>query len=300
MNPLYEKITQLKKEKNAVILAHYYQTEGILEIADFVGDSFALSKQAALTDADMIVFCGVRFMAESAKILSPGKKVLLPAQDAGCPMADMVSPSDVKRLRAQYPDAAVVCYVNTSSQVKAECDICVTSSNAVKIAASREEQRIIFIPDRNLAHFVARQVPEKQIIPFDGYCIVHHRINAEDVLKAKAAMPDAKLLVHPECPSEVIDKADFTGSTAQIISYAKQSLDKKFLIGTEEGILSTLRKENPDKEFYLLSPKLFCVNMKKTKLEDVLNALVFDQHEILLDAEIMRKAKQSLDRMLLA
>ncbi len=248
----------------------------------------------------MIVFCGVRFMAESAKILNPDKKVLLPAQDAGCPMADMVTLSDVKRLRAQYPDAAVVCYVNTSSQVKAECDICVTSSNAVKIAASREEQRIIFIPDRNLAHFVARQVPEKQIIPFDGYCIVHHRINAEDVLKAKAAMPDAKLLVHPECPSEVIDKADFTGSTAQIISYAKQSLDKKFLIGTEEGILSTLRKENPDKVFYLLSPKLFCVNMKKTKLEDVLNALVFDQYEILLDAEMMRKAKQSLDRMLLA
>jgi len=299
MKTLSQKITELKNAKNAVILAHYYQTEDIIDIADFVGDSYALSKQANETDAEIIVFCGVRFMAESAKILSPDKKVLLPAEDAGCPMADMVTPADIKRLRQQHPDAVVVCYVNSSYEVKAQCDVCVTSSNAVKIISALQEERVVFVPDQNLANYVARQLPGKHIIPFAGFCIVHHRLNALDVDKSRQAMPDAKLLVHPECPLEVIDKADFVGSTAQIISHAGQSPHKRFLIGTEEGILYTLKKENPDKEFYLLSPKLFCVNMKRTKLEDVYQALEREQHEIVLDKDTMDKARTSLDRMLM-
>lgn len=293
-----EEILKLKKEKNAVILAHYYQTGDIIDIADIVGDSYALSKQAKDTDSKLLVFCGVKFMAESAKILSPNKKVLLPAFDAGCPMADMVSPGDIKNLRLQYPDAAVVCYVNSSYEVKAECDVCVTSSNAVKIIGALKEKRVVFVPDQNLARYTASQIPDKEIIPFNGYCIVHHRVNATDVDKAKQAVSDALLLVHPECPMEVIEKADFVGSTAQIIDFAKKSSGSKFLIGTEEGIIHILKKENPDKEFYLVSPKLLCVNMKKTRIEDVTNALEREQHEIILDNKIMDKARTSLERML--
>ena len=217
---MQKEIERLKKEKNAVILAHYYQTGDIIDIADMVGDSYALSKQAKETAADMIVFCGVRFMAESAKILSPEKKVLLPAANAGCPMAEMVMPVDIRRLREQYPEAAVVCYVNSTYDVKAECDVCVTSSNAVKIVRSLPQQQIVFVPDQNLARYVAAQVPEKEIIPFSGYCIVHHQVSPDDVDKARAAVPDAPLLVHPECPESVTSRADFVGSTAQIIGFA--------------------------------------------------------------------------------
>jgi quinolinate synthase len=281
-----------------VILAHYYQTGDIIDIADMVGDSFALSKQAKETDADVIVFCGVRFMAESAKILSPDKKVLLPAANAGCPMADMVTPADIHRLREQYPDAAVVCYVNSSCDVKAECDVCVTSSNAVKIVRAVPQKRVVFVPDQNLANYVAAQVPEKEVIPFCGYCIVHHQMTVEDVDKAIAAVPGAPLLVHPECPEAVTRRADFVGSTAQIIDHATKSSDKQFIIGTEMGILHVLQKQNPDKRFFLLSPKLICANMKKTHLSDVYEALLNDQHEIVLDEEVMNKARLSLDRML--
>ena len=294
-----EQIKRLKKEKNAIILAHYYQTGDILEIADMVGDSYGLSKKAKENDADMIVFCGVRFMAESAKILSPDKKVLLPAQGAGCPMADMVTPKDIRQLRERYPSAAVVCYVNSTSEVKAESDVCVTSSNAVKVVRSLPESQIVFVPDQNLARYVAGQLPEKEIIPFDGYCRVHHQVDKKDVSEAKAALPDALLLVHPECVQAVVEEADFVGSTAQIIQYAKQSDHKKFIIGTEMGILHVLKKENPDKEFYLLTPKLLCANMKKTKINDVLDALKYEQYEISLDKDIMDRAKKSLDRMLM-
>lgn len=295
---MQKEIERLKKEKNAVILAHYYQTGDIIDIADMVGDSFALSKQAKETDADMIVFCGVRFMAESAKILSPDKKVLLPAANAGCPMADMVTAADIRRLREQYPDATIVCYVNSSYDVKAECDVCVTSSNAVKIVRAVPQKRVVFVPDQNLARYVAAQVPEKEVIPFSGYCIVHHQVSVDDVDKAVAAVPDAPLLVHPECPEPVTRRADFVGSTAQIIDFATKSPGKKFLIGTEMGILHVLQKKNPDKQFYLLTPKLFCTNMKKTHLSDVYEALLHEQHEINLDEEIMDKARLSLDRML--
>lgn len=295
---MQEAIKKLKKEKNAVILAHYYQLGEVIEVADMVGDSFALSKRAKETDADMIVFCGVRFMAESAKILSPGKKVLLPAENAGCPMADMVTPEDVKRLRAQYPDAAVVCYVNSSCAVKAECDVCVTSSNAVRIVRALPEKRIVFVPDQHLAGYVAAQVPEKEIIPFCGYCIVHHRVSVEDVDKATAAVPGAPLLVHPECPDPVVRRADFVGSTEQIIRFATDSPEKTFLIGTEMGILHTLQKKNPDKKFYLLAQGLICSNMKKTRLDDVYEALVHERYEIALDEAVMDRARRSLDRML--
>lgn len=293
-----EEINELKKEKNAVILAHYYQTGDIQDVADFVGDSFALSKQAKENDAEIIVFCGVKFMAESAKILSPEKTVLLPAINAGCPMADMVTPEDVMGLRKKYPDAAVVTYVNSSAEVKAVSDICVTSSNAVKIVRSLPEKQVIFVPDKNLASYVSDQVPEKEIIPFSGYCIVHHQLTAEDADRALAAVPGAKLLVHPECPPEVVKKADYVGSTAGIISEARRLPDKKIIIGTEMGVLHVLERENPDKKFYILAPKLICMNMKKTKIADVLDALKYDQYEITLSPDIIGKAKKSLDRML--
>jgi len=275
MQDIEKRIAQLKEEKNAVILAHYYQTGDIIDIADMVGDSYGLSRKAKETDADMIVFCGVKFMAESAKILSPEKKVLLPVPDAGCPLADMVTSSDIERLRREYPGSAVVCYVNSTAEVKAESDICVTSANAVDVVKSLKEERVVFVPDQNLGHYVAEKVPEKEIIPFSGYCIVHHQVSVDDVKKVLDAAPDALLLVHPECTPDVVNKADFVGSTAQIIRHVQQSNHKKFIIGTEMGILHVLKKKNPDKEFYLLTPKLYCTNMKKTKRLDVLHALQY-------------------------
>jgi len=210
----------------------------------------------------------------------------------------MVPPSLIRRLRGQYPDAAIVCYVNSSSEVKAECDVCVTSSNAVKIVRAIPQKRIVFVPDQNLAHYVASQAPEKEIIPFSGYCIVHHQMAESDVDKALAAVPGAPLLVHPECPEAVTHRANFIGSTAQIIDYAAKSPEKQFIIGTEMGILHVLQKQNPGKRFYLLSQKLICANMKKTRLSDVYEALLHEQNEIRLDNEVMDKARLSLDRML--
>lgn len=293
-----KKIAQLKEEKNAIILAHYYQTGDIQDVADMVGDSYGLSAKAKDNDADIIVFCGVKFMAESAKILSPQKKVLLPVMEAGCPMAEMVTPKDIAELREKYPEAAIVSYVNSTSEVKAVSDVCVTSSNAVKIVSALPEKQIVFVPDQNLARFVANQLPEKEIIPFNGYCIVHHQVRFDELEEARKHLPDAKLLVHPECGEEVVNAADYVGSTAGIIKHAKESDDKRFIIGTEMGILHVLKRENPDKDFYLLSPKLLCRNMKKTRLEDVYNALENEQHVIELDEDILVKAKKSLDRML--
>lgn len=291
-------INRLREEKHAVILAHYYQTGDIQDVADFVGDSFALSRKAKDTDADCIVFCGVKFMAESAKILSPQKKVLLPVPDAGCPMADMVTPEDVKRLRAQYPGAAVVCYVNSSCDVKAESDVCVTSSNAVKIVKTMPQKQIIFVPDQNLGHYVALQVPEKEVILHSGFCPIHQRLTPREVDAAKAKYPKAMLLAHPECTQAVLDKADYTGSTGQILSFVAKAGQHEFLIATEEGILHELHKQNPDKVFHLLTPNLVCVNMKKTRLTDLRDALLRDQFVIELDETVMNKARLCLDRML--
>ncbi|MBE0601304.1 MAG: quinolinate synthase NadA [Firmicutes bacterium] len=297
-NTLYAEIRRLQQERSAVILAHYYQTGDIQDIADFVGDSYGLSKLAKDTDADVIVFCGVSFMAETAKILSPTKTVLLPAPDAGCPMADMVTPEDVLRLRAQYPDAAVACYVNSSAGVKAVSDVCVTSSNAVKIVRALRETQVIFVPDQNLGRYVAGMLPEKEIILHPGYCRVHHRLTAQETDAAVTLHPGAPLLAHPECTRAVLDKADFIGSTAQILQQAKRSKETEFIIATEEGILHELHRQNPEKTFHLLSNRLTCVNMKKTRLTDVRDALLLMQYQITLEEDVMRMARRSLDRML--
>lgn len=295
-----QQIQEFKAKKNAVILAHLYQPGDVQDIADIVGDSFELSRKAKEVQADVIVFCGVYFMAESAKILNPNKTVLLPVLSAGCPMADMVTPEDVLALREQYPKAAVVCYVNSSAAVKAVSDVCCTSSNAVRIVQSLAEKQVIFVPDRNLGHFVSRHTPDKEIILFQGFCPTHERVDVEMVSSARAARPGAPVLVHPECPPAVVDAADYAGSTAQIIDYAGKSDQQEFIIGTEQGILHRLGKLYPQKKFWLLSPRLFCVNMKKTGLDDVLHSLEAMTNAIELDDETIRRAALCLDRMLKA
>jgi quinolinate synthase len=295
---MISEIKRMKKEKNAIILAHNYQIDDIQEIADLVGDSFRLSQEAADTDKDTIVFCGVHFMAESAKILSPNKKVLLPNADAGCPMADMIDSSELKKWREDNPGIPVVTYVNSSAEVKAYSDICCTSANAQKVIESVDAPKVMFAPDRNLADFISKQVTDKEIIKWDGFCITHERVEVSDVEKMRAEHPGVKLLAHPECNPAVVSLSDYVGSTSQIIKYARESEDKEFIIGTENGILHTLRNENPDKKFYLLSPCLECVNMKKTTLEDVYNALKYDRNVIEIDEDIRIKAYISLKRML--
>jgi quinolinate synthase len=295
---LTKKILALKQDRNAVIVAHNYQIDDVQALADMIGDSFALSKYCASVSQDIIVFCGVLFMAESAKILSPQKTVLLPEINAGCPMADMVTAEELRSLKRDHPHAAVVCYINTSAAVKAESDICCTSSNAVKVIQSLAEEEIVFVPDKNLGNYIAKKVPEKKMIIWDGYCVTHHRVTLEDVQKAKEAHPDAVLLMHPECRPEVVELADFVGSTRQIIDFAAASKEKKFIIGTEMGVLYSLKKNSPEKTFYLLSQGLICPNMKKTRLESIYNALTEMRYAIELEEEIMRKARTTLERML--
>lgn len=291
-------INKLRKEMKAVILAHNYQIPEIQDIADFVGDSFKLSHEAAATDAEVIVFCGVQFMAESAKILSPNKKVLFPVMDAGCPMADMIDVEQLKLFKKEYPDAAVVCYVNSSAKVKAESDICCTSSNAVKVIKSLNNKRILFVPDQNLGNYISNQVPDKEIICWKGFCPIHQNVKENEIDALRKSYPNIKILIHPECNPSVLEKADFTGSTSQIIKYVKKSEEKEFIIGTEIGILYTLEKENPEKKFYSLSSSLVCHDMKKTTLQDVYDALKQEKNEITVDEGIQIKAYQSLKRML--
>lgn len=295
---LVKKISELKKEKNAVIVAHNYQIDDVQEIADVVGDSLALSQYCESGSADVIVFCGVHFMAESAKILSPEKTVLLPELHAGCPMADMVTADELREMKKKHPEAAVVCYINSSAEVKAESDICCTSSNALKVVKSIKEKDIIFVPDKNLGTYVSTMVPEKNIILWEGFCVTHHRIRIEDVKKIKELHPDAQMLVHPECQDDIVKMADFVGSTKQIIDYATESKNNKFIIGTEMGVMYKLKKNNPRKEFFLMSQGLICPNMKKTSLKSVYNALNEWKYVITLEESIRLKAKKSLDRML--
>jgi quinolinate synthase len=291
-------IERMKKEQNAVIVAHSYQVDEVQEIADVVGDSFALSQYCASNNADTIVFCGVHFMAESAKILSPGKTVLLPEINAGCPMADMVTAEALREVKTKYPGAAVVCYINSSAEVKAECDVCCTSSNALTVIKSIDKKDIIFVPDKNLGSYVAKMVPEKNIILWEGYCITHHKVKAKETLAAKEQHPDALLLVHPECQPEIAELADFVGSTKQIIDYAKKSDNQKFIIGTEMGVLYQLKKDNPNKTFYMMSAGLMCPNMKKTSLQSVHDSLLYKQYEINLSEDIINKASKCLNKML--
>ncbi|QUI21096.1 quinolinate synthase NadA [Vallitalea pronyensis] len=295
---LQHQIMKLKKEKNACIVAHHYQTEDIQQIADFVGDSLALSKIAKQIKEDMIIFCGVKFMAETAKILSPHKKVILPVMEAGCPMADMVTPEQLRLVKKQYPHAEVVCYVNSSAEVKAESDICCTSSNAVSVINHLDAKQILFVPDQHLGAYAASQVKDKDIILWQGYCIVHHQLREEQLLHIKEKYPNAPILVHPECRPHIVRHADFVGSTAQIIDKARSIEQKQIIIGTERGVLYTLKKQNPHKEFILLSERLTCQNMKKTTLEHVRNALVNETHVVDVDENIRQKANRALERMI--
>ena len=321
-NTLRDRIQKLKKEKNAIILAHNYQRPEVQDIADITGDSLELSRAAARTDYDVIVFCGVHFMAESASILSPDKTVLLPEITAGCPMADMVTvkgPRKTKRelftdllgvtfefadeftlldLKKQHPGVPVVAYVNTSAAVKAESDICCTSSNVVKVVESLKEDTVICVPDRNLSAYAAKRT-NKKIISWDGFCNVHQgHLDIEDVNKARAAHPDAALVVHPECPPEIQDMADQITSTSGMLRFCRESNHGEFIIGTEEGILHRLRKESPGKKFYILNKEMVCPNMKRTKLDSVLRALEKMEHVIKVPEEIRIPAKRALDRML--
>ncbi|MZQ96761.1 MAG: quinolinate synthase NadA [Acidaminobacter sp.] len=295
---LIERILKLKEEKNALIMAHNYQIPEVQEIADVVGDSYMLAKYAQSTDKDCIIFCGVHFMAESAKILNPSKKVILANPDAGCPMADMVEPAALSEFKKKYPGVPVVAYVNTSAEVKALSDLCCTSSNAVSLIKAMKEDKIIFLPDRNLGRFVAQQIPEKEVILWDGFCITHERVEEEDVIKAIEAHPESKVLMHPECNPAVWKYADYMGSTAQIIDYAAHSEDQSFIIGTEAGILHSLKKVAPEKTFHLLSGCLVCQNMKKTTLADVEKALNGGVPEIVMEEDLRQRAEGALLRML--
>ncbi|MFW5985468.1 MAG: quinolinate synthase NadA [Halanaerobiaceae bacterium] len=294
---LRQKIKSLRKDRNAVILAHNYQNGEIQDIADYVGDSLGLSQQAAKTDAEVIVFCGVKFMAESAKILSPQKIVLLPEIESLCPMAGMVEPHGLREKKKQYPEAAVVTYVNSTAEVKAESDICCTSSNALKIVESIPEKQILFVPDQNLGNYVAART-DKEIITWNGYCTTHHRVKPEEIKKVKEKHPEAPILVHPECVSGVVAGADYVGSTAGILDYARNSKAQKLIIGTEQGLLHRLKKENPDKRFYTLSPSLICPNMKKINLQKLADSLKNMETKIEIPEKIRKKAEQALNRML--
>lgn len=294
---LRQRISALKKKLNAVILAHNYQRPEVQDVGDFVGDSLELSRKATEVKAEVIVFCGVDFMAESAAILNPDKKVLLAESSSCCPMAAMIDAPDLVEWKKRYPGAAVVCYVNTTAAVKAESDICCTSANAVKIVESLPQPDVLFVPDTNLGQYVSK-FTKKKIILYPGFCITHQRLNEKQVLQARALHPEGVVLVHPECRPEVIAVADAALSTSQMTRYARESQAKMFLIGTEEGLLYRLRNENPDKTFLLISPSLICPNMKRTTLDTVVKTMEDQRNVITVSEDIRLRAKRALDRML--
>ncbi|MDH7516842.1 MAG: quinolinate synthase NadA [Candidatus Thermoplasmatota archaeon] len=296
-NSVISRINDLRKKKKAVILAHNYQIPEVQDIADFVGDSLDLSLKATKTDAKNIVFCGVDFMAESAKILNPEKKVVLPVKDATCPMAAMVDAEALRCLIKDHPDAEVVAYINTTAEVKALADICCTSANGVKIVKSISSKKVIFVPDINLGSYIQRFVPEKKMILWPGICRTHHNITKEDILGLKKKHPGAEVLVHPECRLEVIDIADKALSTNGMVNHVRESRVKEFIIGTEKGLCYRLKKENPGKEFYPVESAV-CPNMKKIDLEKILNSLITLEPEVKLPSDIMEEAKLPLQRMM--
>lgn len=299
LKDIQDEIIRLKKENDICILAHCYQSPDILEVADFVGDSFALSVSASKVTNKTVIMCGVRFMAETVKILSPDKKVILSNADAGCPMAEMMDKDLIKQVKEQYPDYTVVAYVNTTSELKTVCDVCVTSSSALKICKKIDNDKILFIPDKNLGAYIAKQLPEKEFKLLSGGCPTHARMSAENVKKAKAIHPDALFLVHPECVPEVVELADYVGSTTGIMDFAKNSDAKEFIIGTENSIVSHLQLECPDKMFYPLSKDLVCHNMKLTTIVDVLNCVKgISGEEIILEKDVMDGARRCIDKMI--
>lgn len=297
---LKKKILKLKKEKHAVIIVHNYQRDEVQDIADISGDSLALSQAAVKADAKVIVFCGVDFMAESASILNPDKIVLLPVKEAGCPMADMVTVERLREKKKEYPGAATVCYVNSSAVIKAESDICCTSSNAIQIVQSlKDYKEVIFIPDKNLGRYVQQNVPGKKIILWEGFCPTHIRVSKEEILKSKEDHPDADVLAHPECNPDVLSVSDHICSTGGMFNYVKASKSKEFIIATESGMLYRLKKDNPDKKFYMPTERLVCPTMKLTTLGWVAHSLEAMEHEVRISGDIRDKAYVALERMLM-
>ena len=292
------KIRELKRQKNAIILAHYYAPAEVQRIADYVGDSFYLAKIAKSSTADVIVFCGVAFMAESAKILNPNKKVLMPDVSADCPMAHMVTEGRIKELREKYDDLAVVCYINSTAELKCQSDVCVTSSNAVKIVKALPNKNIFFIPDKNLGRYVAKQVPEKNVILNHGYCPIHVKVSLEEVLQEKKLHPTALVLSHPECEENILNISDYIGSTAEIIDFAKKSEKDEFIICTEDGVEFELIKTNPNKKFYFTKTRPCCVDMKQNTLDKLLKVLETEENPIEVDEETRERALLPLNRML--
>lgn len=298
MTNIVEKIKALKKDKNAVILAHCYQPVEIDLVADYVGDSLYLSQVAAKTNADIIIFAGVYFMAQTAKLLSPNKKVLLPQIDAGCRMADMISYNQLKEFKAQNPNIPTVCYVNSTAEVKSECDMCCTSSNAVNVVKSMGVDKILFLPDTYLGKWVEKQLGNIEIITYPGFCPTHLMIRPSDIEKARQEHPGAPVLAHPECHMSVSDIADYVGSTTGIMNYAKNSDKKSFIIATEQGVIDRLVRDFPEKEFIPVKENIVCPNMKMTSLEDILEVLETEKNEIFVNDEIAQKAVKCIDKML--
>lgn len=297
MNNLTNEILKLKKEKNALILAHLYQRPEIQEIADIVGDSYFLSKKAMESSKDLIVFCGVGFMAESAKILSPEKRVLLPAKEARCPMADMALLDSLQDLKKLHPKAKVISYINTNLDIKALSDVCVTSSSALKILKNMEDEEILFLPDRNLGEYISEFFPEKKFILYQGFCPVHERIEEEDITSLTNKYPDYEVLVHPECNKKIRNLAHFIGSTSEIIDYSVESPKNGFIVVTEEGVLHQMKKKSPHKEFIPLENSMICPNMKMTTLEELYDCLLKESNEILIDEDLRLKALKALENM---
>ena len=298
MDSLVEKINSLKKEKNAVILAHCYQNVEVDEVADYVGDSLYLSRMAKNTDADIIVFAGVSFMAETAKLLSPNKKVLLPRLEAGCFMANMINVDSLRQFKALHPNIPTVCYVNSTAAIKAECDVCCTSSNALNVVKNLGANEVLFVPDTYLGKWVEKQLNgQVKVHTYNGFCPTHLRLRPEDVEKSRLEHPDSKVLAHPECHHTVSELADFVGSTKEIMEYVKNTDFKEYTIATEKGVFDRLKRDYQNKTFYLLSEKLVCQNMKWNTLDDIYNSLLREEHEITLDKETSEKAMACINKM---
>ncbi|MBP3495040.1 MAG: quinolinate synthase NadA [Clostridia bacterium] len=298
MESIVNQINELKKQKNAIIMAHYYTTDEVQRVADYVGDSFYLAKAAKNTNADIIVFCGVAFMGESVKILNPEKKVLMPDMNADCAMAHMASVETINKMRERYEDLAVVCYINSTAELKCHSDVCVTSSNAVKIVKSLPNKNIFFIPDQNLGRYVKKEAPEKNIILNDGYCPVHVKIDEKWLKDMKSEHPNALVLTHPECTDEIIKLSDYIGSTADILKFAKNSDKKEFIICTEDGVSYPLKNNNPEKVFYFLPKEYRCLDMKLNTLNKILHVLKTEENEVFVSDETREKSLKPLDTML--